>query len=172
MKTPLNWLRTHLRGWLGIEKDLAAIRWIQPAVQNAILLWSQLEQQQREICALRGEIAMLKRDVDEKIRTDNPPAPLGQASIKDGRAKFSPNYTVPVITWDDGRVDVRTEPLDTAFPFDPPPPLEERMKLFGPIEDCLPIGSTITLKRPERWSQGRGPADFELFAAQTQPCEK
>lgn len=149
MKTPLNWLRTHLRIWLGIETlahrhSALKLEMYEPLMraQNSI------EQLHREQMALRGGIVMLKRESeaklefiqkrqnelngeieylksqDEKLLLDEPRETrpfTGWAegdAIKPGdKLTFAPKYTVPVITWDEDRVDVRTEPLDTTFPF-------------------------------------------------------
>lgn len=206
MKTPLNWLRTHLRIWLGIE-TLAAkqlrlefVRLRSVTEQSEVDdLRAHLLRIQAEMNALRGEIAMLKRDVDEKTKPWEPRPFTGWAkgdALKAGDKLtfhpgcFTPRYELwpqtpaPVsITWDEGRVDVRTEPLDTTFPFDPPP-LEERMKLF--VHDPLPADSTITLKRPAPfrspfanltydwpWNVPAIPAPTsDNWSFQSQPCEK
>lgn len=171
MKTPLNWLRTHLRIWLGIEtlaakqSRLEFVRLRSATEQSEVDdLRAHLLRIQAEMNALRGEIAMLKRESeaklefihkrrnelngeieylksqDEKVLLDEPwePRPFtGWAkadAIKPGDKLtfhpgcFTPRYELwpqtpaPVsITWDEGRVDVRTEPLDTTFPFQSQP---------------------------------------------------
>lgn len=69
----MNWLRSKLRAWLGIEKThlrlLHQIESLSELKRNLLLCFdlnneSQKQtEQQREICALRGEVAMLKRQV-------------------------------------------------------------------------------------------------------------
>lgn len=70
----MNWLRNKLRAWLLIDKiqtsmdSLAGLRGRMAGVDaktDRTQAWAEhhIEQQQREICALRGEIAMLKRQV-------------------------------------------------------------------------------------------------------------
>lgn len=76
MKTPLNWLRMHLRIWLRIEwielvqsnNEMGNRQKIATCYQMLGEDRQKLEQQQREICALRGEIAMLKADGNEQLR--------------------------------------------------------------------------------------------------------
>jgi hypothetical protein len=70
----MNWLRSKLRAWLLIDvlqecmDSLGGIRGKCVGIDakaDRIQAWAEhhIEQQQREICALRGEIAMLKRQV-------------------------------------------------------------------------------------------------------------
>lgn len=58
----MNWLRSKLRAWLCLDLDTAG----KEAIVDVVLIGqqsTQLEQQQREIRALRGEVVMLKRQV-------------------------------------------------------------------------------------------------------------
>lgn len=101
----MNWLRNKLRAWLDVEFSMQCpncelVCQSVKELQNHSCLWrcpachifhqrsfdctaaKQLEQQQREICALRGEVAMLK--ADREAATPKP-----EYSRAEDRATFS-----------------------------------------------------------------------------------